>query len=126
MSEPRDSVRVIQFQMATDAVTGGSFQVSSDVPRSATSEEIAAEFALIREAGMQEMAASNRRRLEHARIFREELEKNIVRDREAGKHLKNADLDAARTKNNMEQLELMAQCSADDQMLLNAKPTLGN
>lgn len=124
-TETAEKVRVIQFQMTTDAVTGGAFQITSDIPRNTSAAEVAAELAVLREAGLAEMAASNRRRLKHAQIVQATLEANVKRDRSAGKHISNSDLDKARMQTNYEMAQLEAVCTADDAMLLENTPALG-
>lgn len=123
-TEPKDRVRVIQFQMVTDTVTGGSFQITTDVPQSCSVQELAAEIAVLREAGFWEMAASNKRRLEHNQIERREIEAKVFAKRQAGKQIKNTQVDEARQRLNMEEADLEAKIVADETMLLRNAPEL--
>ena len=123
-SIPIPKIRMIQFQMATCPETGGSFQISTDIPRDASAQEIANELATLREAGYFEMAAANRRKLERARIIKTTLEDKLTAAKKRGDPVKGGKIAEAREQAHTSLLEMETECEADDQMLLQNTPTL--
>lgn len=120
-----DKVRIIQFQMATDVVTAGQFQITAEIPSTASAAEIAAELATLREAGYHEVAAANRRRLE-----REHIRKQVLGEKVAAAKAANAQnvnykrVEEARKEIETEIFSLEAEVEADARALLNTQPML--
>jgi hypothetical protein len=117
-------IRVIQFQMATCQETGGAFTVTSDIPRSATSAEIAAELATLREAGFFEIAAANRRKLERSQIIRDTLSERLEAAKKKGDPVKGGKIKEAIEVAYTDVMQMEVECQADDAMLLKNAPTL--
>lgn len=113
----RPQIRVIQFQMATCPETGGSFNITSDIPRSASAKDIAAELAVLREAGYYEMAATNRRKLERAKIVRDTLAERLTKMKQSGDPVKGGKIKEAIENANTSFMEAEAECEADESML---------
>lgn len=120
-----DKVRIIQFQMATDVVTAGQFQITAEIPSSASAAEIAAELATLREAGYHEVAAANKRRLE-----REHIRKQVLGEKVAAAKAANAQnvnykrVEEARKEIETEIFSLEAEVEADERALLHTQPVL--
>ena len=115
---PLPKIRMIQFQMATCPETGASFNIASDIPRTATAQEIASELATLREAGFFEMAAANRRKLERAKIIKTTLETKLTEAKKRGDPVKGGKITEARENAFTSLLEMETECEADDVMLL--------
>lgn len=120
-----DKVRIIQFQMATDAVTAGQFQITCEVSADADAATIAKELATLREAGYHEVAAANKRRLE-----REHIRKQVLGEKVAAAKAANAQnvnykrVEEARKEIETEIFSLEAEVEADERALLNTQPVL--
>ncbi len=120
-----NKVRIIQFQMATDPVTGGQFQITTEVPLDASADVIGAELAILREAGYHEMAAANKRKLDRAHMV-----KQVMAEKVAAAKAKNTQplnykrIEEARKENETDIFELEAECEADGRALLATVPSL--
>ena len=114
---PKKDIRVIGFQMTICPDTGMGFQVTSDIPRDATAAEIAKEMSTIREAGFIEMAATNRRKLERAKIIKDTLLEKLAAAKQKGDPVKGGQITAAKEAAFTSVLEMEAECDADDKMI---------
>lgn len=120
-----DKVRIIQFQMATDAVTAGQFQITAEIPATASAAEIAAELGTLREAGYHEVAAANKRRLEREHIRKQVLGEKVAAAKAANSQTINYKrVEEARKEIESEIFTLEAEVEADVRALLNAQPVL--
>ncbi len=121
---PLPPIRVIQFQMTVCPDTGEGFQISTDVARDASAADIAAELAVLREAGYFEMAAANRRKLERAKIIKETLYTKLEAAKKRGDPIKGGRITEAKEAAFTTLFEMEAECEADDKMLLANAPAL--
>jgi formylglycine-generating enzyme required for sulfatase activity len=121
--EPK-KVRIIQFQMATDPVTAGQFQITSEVAADATAAEIAVELSTLREAGYHEMASANKRKLAREHMVKQVMAEKVSKAKSANKTLNYKRIEEARRENETAIFELESECEADDRALLDNAPVL--
>lgn len=117
MADTDKKVRVIQFQMTVCPDTGAGFQITTDIPRDCTAKDIAAEMATLREAGFIEMAATNRRKLERARIIKDTLSSKLEAAKKKGDPVKGGRITEAKEEAFTAVLQMETECEADDQMI---------